>query len=72
MLSNLDQLEINLKGKCCGPVEVPSWNIPAETEENQDKNIKRRCPGRESNRAPQEHDLRVLTITQTCYAQKIF
>jgi hypothetical protein len=65
MLSNgriIDELEINLKGRCSGPVEAPSWNIPAETEGNHEKIIDSRCPGRDSNRAPQEHKSRVLPL----------
>jgi hypothetical protein len=31
------ELQINLKGRCSGSGEVPSWNILAETEENHEK-----------------------------------
>jgi hypothetical protein len=66
----IDEVEINMEGRCNVPVDVPSWDIPAETEKNHNKSISSRCHGRDSNLASQEH--KIVTATLTRYDQKIF
>jgi hypothetical protein len=51
----------DLNGSGCGLIEVLFWDLPGESEENQEKS---QCSGRDLNGVPHKYESTVLMLRQ--------